>query len=205
MFDGLSFKLAPGEALILSGPNGSGKSSLLRLAAGLLARAGGELRRNGLDVAADPVDHHADLAFVGHRNAFKPTLSVRDNLRFWARFGGSDANLEKALQPLEMEALANLPAGELSAGQQRRLALSRLFLKPVGLWLLDEPTVGLDQANGARFARAMADHLARGGMIMTATHTDLGLGKLGVETQTLDLGDFAPGFDPAAPDTEAWP
>lgn len=204
VFDQLSFRLAPGEALILTGPNGSGKSSLLRLGAGLLARAGGDLCRNGLDVAADPVHHHADLAFVGHRNALKPTLTVRENLYFWARFNGVDDGVGKALQPLEMAALAELPAGELSAGQQRRLALSRLFLKPVGLWLLDEPTVGLDQASAQRFARAMADHLARGGMIMAATHTDLGLGDLGVRAQALDLGDFAARFGPADLEAEAW-
>ncbi|RMF10572.1 MAG: heme ABC exporter ATP-binding protein CcmA [Alphaproteobacteria bacterium] len=187
VFEGLDFSLAPGQLLVLTGANGSGKSSLLRLAAGLLSPAGGALLRAGVDLAKDRDSHLADLHFVGHKNALKPTLSAAANLEFWARFLGDAGNVEQGLDAMGLGGLADLPAGELSAGQQRRLGLARLFLRPATLWLLDEPTVGLDQASRTRLADAMRRHLECGGMILAATHEDLGLSG-GV----LELERFAP-------------
>ncbi len=190
VFERLGFALGPGNLLILKGPNGSGKSSLLRLAAGLLKPEAGILRRAGTDVSQDADSHQMNLHFIGHKNALKATLTVAENIGFWARFAGGAGRERQAIEAMGLGALADLPAGELSAGQQRRLALSRLFLRPAALWLLDEPTVGLDHASRERLTAAMARHLDAGGMIMAATHVDLGLSG-----SALELGDFAPALD----------
>ncbi len=170
VFRDLSFTLADGELLLLSGPNGSGKSSLIRLIAGLgeaqsgtLALTGGE---PGLAIA-----QQAHL--IAHQEAVKSALSVRENLIFWRDFLGGGA-VDEALEAFGLTRLSAYPAGLLSAGQKRRLALARLALTPRRLWLLDEPTVGLDAASLERLLAVMAAQLARGGMIIAATHVPLG-------------------------------
>ena len=165
----LSFALAPGEALLLTGPNGSGKSTLLRLLAGLLRPEAGRLWWRDSDALADPAEHAARLMLVGHLDAVKPALTAAENLRLP---GGDIAG---ALAALDLTHLAELPARMLSAGQKRRLALARLALAPAALWLLDEPTLGLDAASVSRFGTMLAAHRARGGMVIAATHLPLPL------------------------------
>ena len=183
VFRDVSFALAEGELLQLTGPNGSGKSSLIRLIAGLgeaqsgtLALAGGE---PGLAIA-----QQAHL--IAHQEAVKTALSVRENLSFWRDFlGGGD--VDEALGAFDLKRLASYPAGLLSAGQKRRLALARLVLVPRRLWLLDEPTVGLDAASLEGLLAVMASQLTRGGMIIAATHVPLGREP----DRRLDLGAAA--------------
>jgi heme exporter protein A len=171
VFAGLSFALAPGGALLLLGPNGSGKSTLLRLLAGLGRAAAGRLLWRGEDALADPVAHAARVAYVGHHDAVKPGLTAAENLRFW----GGAAAVRRALAALALEGLADLPARMLSAGQQRRLALARLALSRAPVWLLDEPTLGLDAGSVRRFGALLAGHRAEGGMVVAATHLPLPL------------------------------
>jgi len=173
VFAGLSFKLTPGEALLLTGANGAGKSSLLRVLAGLIPAAEGVLRWNGEDALDDRVAHGARLRYLGHQDALKPALSATENLDFYARLHGGD--VATALDALGLTPLAELPARVLSSGQKRRLALARLALAPCGLWLLDEPTVGLDVASVARLGPLLVAHRARGGMVIAATHLPLPL------------------------------
>lgn len=173
VFADISFNLAPGEALLLTGANGAGKSSLLRVLAGLLPAAEGRLLWDGEDTLADRVAHGARLRYLGHQDALKPALSARENLAFYASLQGGD--VEAALNALDLLPLADLPARVLSSGQKRRLALARLALAPCGLWLLDEPTVGLDTASVARLGPLLAAHRARGGMVIAATHLPLPL------------------------------
>jgi heme exporter protein A len=173
VFAGLSFTVSPGEALLLTGANGAGKSSLLRLLAGLIPAAEGSLRWDGGDCWADLPAHGARLRYIGHQDALKPALTARENLDFFARLWGGE--VEAALAVLDLTALADLPARVLSSGQKRRLALARLALAPAGLWLLDEPSVGLDAASVARLAPLFAAHRAAGGMILAATHLPLPL------------------------------
>jgi heme exporter protein A len=176
VFEGVSFALAPGEALLLRGPNGAGKSSLLRLLAGFLAPSVGALWWDGKPALADPAEHRARLHLIGHSNAIKGALTVRENLRFAAAIAGASAALlERALAGFELTALADVPAGYLSAGQQRRLALARLLAASRPLWLLDEPDAGLDAASRAHLTRAVAAHRANGGIAVIATHRDFGL------------------------------
>lgn len=170
VFRGVSFTLRAGEMLQLTGPNGSGKSSLLRLVAGLAAaQAGGVALTGGAPDLAIAQQAH----LIAHQEAVKTALSVRENLAFWRDFlGGGD--VAAALAAMDLARLADYAAGLLSAGQKRRLALARLALTPRLLWLLDEPTVGLDATSQARFAEVMELHLRKGGMIIAATHVPLG-------------------------------
>lgn len=177
VFAGLSFRLVPGEAVLLVGANGAGKSSLLRLLAGLLAPAEGDLLWQGEPALADRAAHARRLRYIGHGDALKPALTAAENLGFYARLWGGE--VAAALDAVGLAELAELPARVLSSGQKRRLALARLALAPPDapcpLWLLDEPTVGLDAASIERLGGLFAAHRARGGMLLAATHVPLPL------------------------------
>ncbi len=178
VFEGLGFDLAPGGALVLTGPNGSGKTSFLRLVAGLLRPAAGSLAWRGRPVSDDPDALRAELHYVGHLDAVKPLLTVSENLVFWARMRGGGAVTE-ALAGFGLTALADVPARFLSSGQRRRVALARLLAAPAALWLLDEPTVGLDSESIEALTTAMAAQRDGGGMVIAATHATLALRDAG--------------------------
>ena len=173
VFRDLAFSVSAGEALVLAGPNGSGKSTLLRLLAGLVRPIAGRLLWNEQDVLADLAEHATRVAYVGHQDAVKPGLTVTENLRFASRLTGR--SIVDALTAVNLAELADLPARMLSAGQKRRLALSRLALSTAPIWLLDEPTLGLDTASIARFGTLLAGHRAQGGIVVAATHIPLPL------------------------------
>jgi heme exporter protein A len=173
VFRDLSLTGPEGGALVLAGPNGAGKSTLLRLLAGLVRPVVGRLLWNGADALADLAAHGGRVAYLGHQDAVKPGLTVTENLRFAAAVSGRP--IEAALAALGLDALAELPARMLSAGQKRRLALSRLLLSAAPLWLLDEPTLGLDTASIERIGVLLAQHRAGGGMVVAATHVPLPL------------------------------
>jgi len=168
VLEGVSFALGPGAALVLRGPNGIGKTTLLRAVAGLQPPLSGAVR-------AAP----ETLVYAGHADGIKPTLSVTENLSFWARvFGNRD--ISTALEAFALTPLAERPAGMLSAGQKRRLGLARLLVTGRSVWLLDEPTVSLDRDAVAMFASVIETHLGAGGAALMATHIDLGIGGAGV-------------------------
>jgi len=188
VFAGIDIALSQGDALVLTGPNGSGKSSLLRVLAGLLPPEAGALRWQGAPIDADREAHRARVAYLGHLDAVKPALGVAENLRFWIDFAGGDAAAcEGALLQFDLGELAQLPARYLSAGQRRRLALARIVAVPRALWLLDEPSTGLDQRSVASLERAIAAHRAAGGIAVISTHAALTLAG----AQHLDLGHAA--------------
>ena len=190
MFEQLDFELAPGGALVLTGPNGSGKSSLLRLMAGLTPPLGGALSWDGTAVAEDPAAHRTRVHLVGHQDALKPVLTVAETLAFSAALRGTSADrVRPTLQRFHLAELADLPCRVLSAGQRRRLALGRLLASPAPLWLLDEPTTGLDDASMLDLVAAIAEHRAGGGLVAIATHLSLPLPV----ASTLPLQEFAPG------------
>lgn len=173
VFTELSFAVTGGEALVVTGRNGAGKSSLLRMIAGLVRIAGGQLTlAGGEDEASIAEQAH----YLGHQDALKPSLSVRENLTFWADFlGGGAGTVEQALEAVGLAPLAGLPAAYLSAGQRRRLSIARLAAVKRPIWLLDEPTSALDTPSQARLAELMQDHLAGGGIIIAAAHGPIGL------------------------------
>lgn len=177
VFAGLSFALGAGGALLLTGSNGAGKSTLLRVLAGLLPAAEGQLLWDGADVAADRPAHARRLRYLSHQDALKPALTARENLVFARAAHGGD--IGAALESVGLGKLADLPARVLSSGQKRRLALARLALAPAALWLLDEPTTGLDTASVERLGGLLARHRGQGGMVIAATHLPLPLPEAG--------------------------
>jgi heme exporter protein A len=184
VFSGLDFEAAAGEALAVTGPNGSGKTSLLRLIAGLLTMADGSI---GLDGGEGELTLPEQAHYLGHRDALKPALSVLENLCFWQKFlGGEVFDAGQALAAVGIDHAAHLPAAFLSAGQRRRLSIARLLAARRPIWLLDEPTSALDAAAQGLFAGLMRDHLARGGLIIAATHA-----PLGIEARELRIGGAA--------------
>jgi heme exporter protein A len=185
VFAGVSFAVPRGGALLLTGPNGSGKSSLLRVLSGLLPPEAGRLLWDGKRVADDPSAHHERLHFQSHLDAIKPALTAFETLQFWAGLRGASADaVDRSLQRVRLAHLAEWPCRFLSAGQKRRLALARLFAAPAPLWLLDEPTTGLDSEAVADLETAIAEHRAEGGLVVLSTHTPVRL----EEALSLDLG-----------------
>ena len=171
VFEDISFDVAAGESLLLSGPNGAGKSSLLRLIAGLVAPSAGTLELTGRD---PELTIGQSTHFVGHANALKTAMSVEENISFWAGFLGGDPD-DIALDRFGLEAHSTVPAALLSAGQSRRLALLRLTAVARPLWLLDEPTVGLDTASQAALVTLMREHQEGGGLLIATSHVDVGI------------------------------
>ncbi len=163
VLEGVSFRLAAGNALLVKGPNGAGKSTLLRLIAGLLHIEAGSL--------ANPFG----IAFLGHDNALKADRTLISELRFWAGLDGGAARVDDALHRFDLAPLADFPIRILSSGQKRRAALARTWASGAPLWLLDEPSVGLDVANVDRLAAAMQAHRADGGLVIATSHVPIGL------------------------------
>lgn len=166
LFEGLEFCVEPGAALAVTGPNGAGKSSLLRILAGLLPAAAGTVAGNGR------------RGFLGHEVALKPRMTLWTELLHWARLdrgGGAEAAVEAALAAFALAPLAETPCAHLSSGQRRRAGLARVHASGAPLWLLDEPTAGLDTASVALLATAMTAHRTGGGLIVAAVHGDIGL------------------------------
>jgi heme exporter protein A len=195
VFARLSFRLPAGGALVVTGANGSGKSSLLRLVAGLFAPIAGRFLWGAAPLAADLTAHHARLHYVGHLDALKPAMTPREMLAFSAALRGQPSSpepaLERALAAFALDAIADWPCRWLSAGQRRRVALARLLVAPAPLWLLDEPTAGLDADSQARLEQIIATHRAAGGMVMLATHAPIALDA----AASLSLDDFTPRFE----------
>jgi heme exporter protein A len=177
VFTGLGFAVASGEVLAVTGRNGAGKSSLLRTIVGLVRIAHGRIDLEGGDSELTIAEQ---AHYLGHQDALKPSLSVAENLSFWAGFLGPGAknlgqNIGQALDAVGLDDLADLPAAYLSAGQRRRLSIARLIAVKRPIWLLDEPTSTLDAAAQERLIGLMRAHLAEGGLILAATHGGIGL------------------------------
>ncbi len=213
VFSDAAFTLAGGEFAALVGPNGSGKSSLLRAVAGLTPIERGDARFGETSLREDRDGFQEQVAYVGHLDGVKPSFTVRENLRAWARISGEPAGpdlerrIDGALERFQLEALDDAPAAICSAGQKRRAGLARLALIARPLWLLDEPTVALDAASNAALGALIDAHRRAGGVILAATHTAFGAAP----DREIAMQAFSPAADKAddpflddAGDPESW-
>ena len=186
--------LRRGDVILVSGRNGAGKSTLLRTLAGLLQPTRGRLIFAEADEEVRGVE---TVHYLGYEDGLKPSLSVGENLAFWAAMLAAPSpvpsshpapsphpslSINEALDAFGIGRLRDLPAAYLSAGQKRRVALARLLLAPRPIWLLDEPLIALDTDAQAGLAKIMADHVGTGGAILLASHQPLAL-----PCRTLDL------------------
>ncbi len=191
VFAKLDFSIQSGNCLTLVGPNGAGKSSLLRMMAGLLRPASGDMSWDEKSVHGDMDEHRERLHYVGHHDAIKPVLTVEENLKFWAGLRSDAdealANFKEALDVFSIGHLIDIPGRFLSAGQKRRANLARIIASKSPLWLLDEPTTALDKESIKKLEGAIMAHRERGGMVVLSTHSDMDL----ADQNILNVGDFA--------------
>lgn len=186
ILSGVSFEVAAGQAVLLQGPNGSGKTTLLRTISGLQPPVEGTV-----SASSD------SIAYAAHADGIKATLTVAENLEFWASLFGT-RGIDQALESFELTELKSRFAGRLSAGQKRRLGLARLLVTDRPIWALDEPTVSLDRSAVALFAGVIASHLKNGGAALVATHIDLGFNSDSIDLSKYRAQSHAPtGFDEA--------
>ncbi|HEY9234810.1 MULTISPECIES: heme ABC exporter ATP-binding protein CcmA [Phenylobacterium] len=179
LFAGLELRLEPGEAAALVGRNGAGKTSLLRAIAGLVPAETGQIGFGGMDPEEARASH---IHFAGHQDGQKPARTAWEELSFWTRWNGASYEAAReAAATLDLTRLLDLEVRRLSAGQRRRLSLARLLAAPRRLWLLDEPLSPLDADWRVRFGELMAQHLARGGLIVAAVHDPLPITARSVE------------------------
>jgi heme exporter protein A len=172
VFTGIEFTVESGGFLLVAGANGSGKSSLLRVLAGLIEPTDGSVGWYKTLIGDDPAAHRGRVHYVGHLDATKPHLTVAETLAYWRALRG-DGDINAAMDAFSLRELAHSPVRRLSAGQRRRLNLSRLALDTAPLWLLDEPATALDK-NGQEVLRAcIARHRAQGGVVVAASHDEV--------------------------------
>ena len=183
IFEEINFKIAEESALIIKGPNGSGKSSLLRITAGLLRPYNGYLEWKNSKLGAEMITQL--IAYMGHLDAIKPSLTVFENISFWGQVNkDKNLNIDLVLESLKLTHLIDMPAGYLSAGQKRRLNFARIFSSKAKFWILDEPTVSLDSKTSDLFFEILKNHLFNGGLAMIATHNQITIDS----TKILRLG-----------------
>ncbi|MCL4160129.1 UNVERIFIED_CONTAM: hypothetical protein GTU68_000726, partial [Idotea baltica] len=178
VFRNLNFEIGAGELLKLVGPNGSGKSTLLKTIAGLIENEQGDIEWLS-----------QNICYLGHKNALKREFTVLENIEFWAELWGTQSKVNSSIDQMGIRYLADTQVRYLSSGQTRRTALARSLCHDASIWLFDEPTVGLDDHGLALLSGAMKSHLNAGGIIICATHVDLGIDQNGVKT--LNLGDYS--------------
>ena len=173
----LEFKIESGNMLLLNGENGSGKSTLLRIMAGLSNPTSGKIYWNNEFVNDNLPEHFERIIYVGHSTAIKSNLTLKENLKYWQNIhlGGKNisSQLEHSLEIFNLTTSSDSPARCLSSGQTRKLALARLMLKPASLWLLDEPTVGLDTAGLRSLITLLNNHCESGGIVIMASHDEV--------------------------------
>ena len=177
LLQGIDIELKNGQAGILRGPNGVGKTTLLRALAGLQPVDSGKIKCS-----------LEDICYSGHADGVKSTLTVQENLEFWANIFGYPS-ISEAAEKFMIIDLLNTKVGNLSAGQKRRVGLARLGLTGRQVWLLDEPTVSLDETSVKIFGNIIKDHLSENGCALIATHIDLGLEN---NAQIIDLSQYRP-------------
>ncbi|BAE74912.1 Cytochrome c biogenesis ATP-binding export protein CcmA [Sodalis glossinidius str. 'morsitans'] len=175
LFSGLNEEFAPGDGVQIEGSNGAGKTLLLRILAGLTPPDAGEIRWRQRPLRQCRSDYYRELVYIGHRAAIKPVLTPRENLTFYQGITGlrNDYAIYRALEQVGLLGYEDVRAAGLSAGQQQRIALARLWLTSASLWILDEPLTAIDHQGAQALVRLFEQHCATGGMVIMTTHQPL--------------------------------
>ncbi len=177
LINALNLEIEPGFIYQLDGPNGSGKTTLLRVLCGLSTRYRGEILWGGETMARARADYLSQLLFIGHSAGVKAALTPRENLRWYAALTQADARtIEQALVQVGLRGFEDSPCFNLSAGQQRRVSLARLFLQQASLWVLDEPFTAIDKSGVAELETWIEQHALQGGSVLLTTHHELNIG-----------------------------
>lgn len=188
LFERLDLRLEAGQMLQVSGPNGSGKTSLLRLLAGLMQPTAGTIRWQGRTLGEQRAEVSRNLLWLGHAAGIKGLLTAEENLAWLCALHqpAERAAIWQALEAVGLRGFEDVPCHTLSAGQQRRVGLARLYLPAPPLWILDEPFTALDKAAVAQLEAHLAEHCRQGGLVVLTTHHTLALKPDGY--RELDLG-----------------
>lgn len=176
LFEGLSFTIQSGELVQIEGRNGTGKTTLLRIVTGLGDRDDGEIHWNNVNIEADRDSYHQELLFLGHQTGVKRELTALENLRFYQAVhaaGTQEEDLYQALTQVGLVGREDVPVAQLSAGQQRRVALARLWLSRQKLWILDEPLTAIDKQGVKVLEALFLQHAEQGGIVVLTTHQDM--------------------------------
>jgi len=191
LFDKLDLRLESGEMLQISGPNGSGKTSLLRLLSGLMQPTAGQVLLKGQPLEAQRSELARNLVWIGHAAGIKGLLTAEENLTWLCALHqpASREAIWQALAAVGLRGFEDVPCHTLSAGQQRRVGLARLYLSAPPLWILDEPFTALDKHGVAQLERHLANHCEQGGLVVLTTHHSLLEKPAGY--RELDLGQRA--------------
>lgn len=172
LFSELSFSVSPGEMVQIAGKNGAGKTSLLRILAGLAQAEEGEVRWQGEGLSRARYQYHQDLLWLGHQPGIKTVLTAFENLSFY-HANGAESLRWQALTEIGLLGFEDVPVNQLSAGQQRRVALARLWLSSQKIWVLDEPFTAIDVAGVDKLTQQLRRHTENGGMVILTTHQPL--------------------------------
>ena len=175
LFKNLNFKINNKELLVIKGANGSGKTTLLKILSGLLKPISGSIIINKKNINILKDEYFKYFEYIGHENAIKTALTVRENLNFYLKIKRNLAtkNFEKAIKIFNLKNLLDIKIENLSAGEKRRISLSRLILSNSKIWFLDEPTNGLDKINTVIFFKILKQHLQLNGLAIVASHDDV--------------------------------
>ena len=175
LFKNLNFKINNKELLVIKGANGSGKTTLLKILSGLLKPISGSIIINKKNINILKDEYFKYFEYIGHENAIKTALTVRENLNFYLKIKKNltTKNFEKAIKIFNLKNLLDIKVENLSSGEKRRVSLSRLILSNSKIWFLDEPTNGLDKINTVNFFKILKQHLQLNGLAIVASHDDV--------------------------------
>ncbi len=188
LLDNINLDIESGKPLIFTGSNGSGKTTLLKTIAGLIPPQKGAITWENINIKDCYKEYSENLEYVGHKTGLKNELTVEENLDFWAEIHNTKEAVVPAIMYFGLAEIFDVPVAKLSEGQKRRVSLARLLCCPSMIWLLDEPTVNLDEDGKNMLRNIIITRAEQGGIVIITTHADLNIPN----ARTIKLTDFIP-------------